>query len=48
MGAYENKQSAEDAYAAFGKGDAEGAMRNIDDSVEYPSYRSLWSSLQRP
>ena len=22
MGAYENKQSAEDAYAAFGKGDA--------------------------
>ena len=35
MGAYENKQSAEDAYAAFGKGDAEGAMRNIDDSVEW-------------
>jgi uncharacterized protein len=28
-------QSAEDAYAAFGKGDAEGAMRNIDDSVEW-------------
>ena len=35
MGAYENKQSAEDAYAAFGKGDAEGAMRNIDDSVKW-------------
>lgn len=35
MGAYENKQSAQDAYAAFGKGDAEGAMRNIDDSVEW-------------
>ena len=35
MGAQENKQSAQDAYAAFGKGDAEGAMRNIDDSVEW-------------
>lgn len=35
MGAHENKQSAQDAYAAFGKGDAEGAMRNIDDSVEW-------------
>jgi ketosteroid isomerase-like protein len=35
MGAYENKQSAQDAYEAFGKGDAEGAMRNIDDSVEW-------------
>ena len=35
MGAYENKQSAQEAYAAFGKGDAEGAMRNIDDSVEW-------------
>ena len=35
MGAYENKQSAEDAYEAFGKGDAEGAMRNMDDSVEW-------------
>lgn len=33
MGAQENKQSAIDAYAAFGRGDAEGAMRNIDDSV---------------
>jgi len=35
MGAHENKKSAQDAYAAFGKGDAEGAMRNIDDSVEW-------------
>ena len=35
MGAYENKQTAQDAYEAFGKGDAEGAMRNIDDSVEW-------------
>lgn len=35
MSAQENKQSAQDAYAAFGNGDAEGAMRNIDDSVEW-------------
>jgi len=35
MGAQENKQSAQDAYAAFANGDAEGAMRNIDDSVEW-------------
>jgi hypothetical protein len=35
MGAQENKQAAQDAYEAFGKGDAEGAMRNIDDSVEW-------------
>jgi len=35
MGAQENKQSAQDAYAAFSKGDAEGAMRKIDDSVEW-------------
>ena len=35
MGAHENKQTAQDAYEAFGKGDAEGAMRNIDDSVEW-------------
>jgi uncharacterized protein len=35
MGAHENKQAAQDAYAAFGKGDAEGAMRNIDDSVAW-------------
>ena len=35
MRAQENKQSARDAYAAFATGDAEGAMRNIDDSVEW-------------
>ncbi len=35
MGAQENKQSAQDAYAAFSSGDAEGAMRNIDDSIEW-------------
>jgi len=35
MGAQENKQSAQDAYAASSKGDAEGAMRNIDDSIEW-------------
>ena len=35
MGAPENKQSAQEAYAAFSKGDAEGAMRKIDDSVEW-------------
>ena len=35
MGAHENKQSAQDAYAAFSSGDAEGAMRNIDDSIEW-------------
>jgi uncharacterized protein len=35
MGAQENKQAAQDAYAAFSKGDTEGAMRNIDDSVEW-------------
>ena len=35
MGAQENKQAAQDAYAAFSSGDAEGAMRNIDDSVEW-------------
>lgn len=35
MGAQENKQASEDAYRAFGNGDAEGAMQNIDDSVEW-------------
>ena len=35
MGAQENKQTARDAYAAFGRGDAEGAMRNIDDSIQW-------------
>ena len=35
MGAQENKQAAQNAYAAFSKGDTEGAMSNIDDSVEW-------------
>jgi ketosteroid isomerase-like protein len=35
MGAQENKQAAQDAYEAFGTGDAEGAMANIDDSIEW-------------
>jgi ketosteroid isomerase-like protein len=35
MGAQENKQTAQAAYEAFSGGDAEGAMRNIDDSIEW-------------
>ena len=35
MGAQENKQTAEEAYRAFSNGDAEGAMKNMDDSVEW-------------
>jgi ketosteroid isomerase-like protein len=35
MSAQQNKQAAEDAYAAFASGDAEGAMRDIDDSIEW-------------
>ena len=35
MGAQENKQTAQAAYAAFSSGDAEGAMREIDDSIEW-------------
>jgi hypothetical protein len=35
MGAQENKQTAQTAYAAFSSGDAEGAMRKIDDSIEW-------------
>jgi len=35
MGAQENKQTTQDAYAAFSSGDAEGAMRDIDDSIEW-------------
>jgi uncharacterized protein len=35
MGAQENKQTAQAAYAAFSRGDAEGAMSNIDDSIEW-------------
>jgi uncharacterized protein len=35
MGAQDNKQTARDAYEAFSRGDAEGAMRNIDESIEW-------------
>jgi ketosteroid isomerase-like protein len=35
MSAQQNKQAAQDAYAAFGRGDAEGAMRDIDDSIAW-------------
>lgn len=35
MNAQENKQRAQEAYEAFSRGDAEGAMRNIDDSVQW-------------
>jgi len=35
VGAQENKHTAEAAYEAFAKGDAEGAMRDIDDSIEW-------------
>lgn len=35
MSAEDNKRTAQEAYAAFGKGDAEGAMRNIDDSATW-------------
>jgi uncharacterized protein len=35
MSAQENKQTARAAYAAFSSGDAEGAMREIDDSIEW-------------
>jgi ketosteroid isomerase-like protein len=35
MGAQENKQTAQAAYAAFSSGDAEGAMREIDDAIEW-------------
>jgi ketosteroid isomerase-like protein len=35
MSAQQNKQAAQDAYTAFGKRDAEGAMRDIDDSIAW-------------
>lgn len=35
MGAQENKQTAQAAYAAFNSGDAEGAMANIDESIAW-------------
>ncbi|MGN6202615.1 MAG: nuclear transport factor 2 family protein [Solirubrobacterales bacterium] len=33
MSAQQNKKSAEDAYRAFGEGDAAAAMEDIDDSI---------------
>jgi uncharacterized protein len=35
MSAQQNKQAARDAYAAFGNKDAEGAMRDLDDSIAW-------------
>lgn len=35
MGAQENKAKAQIAYEAFSKGDAEAAMRDIDDSIDW-------------
>lgn len=35
MGAQENKHTAEAAYEAFARGDAEGAMRDIDDAIDW-------------
>lgn len=33
--AEDNKQAAKEGYEAFGKGDAEGALANISDSIEW-------------
>ena len=35
MSARQNKQNAQDAYAAFGNKDAEGVMRDLDDSIAW-------------
>ena len=35
MSAEDNKQAAQEGYAAFAAGDVEGAMRDIDDSIEW-------------
>jgi uncharacterized protein len=35
MSAEENKQRAKDGYEAFGRGDAEAAMKDMDDGVEW-------------
>jgi uncharacterized protein len=35
MSAQQNKQTAQDAYAAFGNRDAEAAMRDLDDSIAW-------------
>ena len=38
MSAQQNKQNAQDAYAAFGNSDAEGAMRDLDDSIAWTEH----------
>jgi ketosteroid isomerase-like protein len=35
MGSIENKHTAQAGYEAFEKGDAEAAMRDLDDSIEW-------------
>jgi ketosteroid isomerase-like protein len=35
MSADQQKQAAQDGYAAFGKGDADAAMANIADSIQW-------------
>jgi uncharacterized protein len=35
MGAQENKQTAQAGYEAFSRGDAEAAMRDLDDSIDW-------------
>jgi ketosteroid isomerase-like protein len=35
MSAEQNKQNAQNAYTAFGNKDAEGAMRDLDDSIAW-------------
>jgi uncharacterized protein len=35
LSAEQNKQVAKDGYEAFGRGDVEGALENISDSVEW-------------
>jgi uncharacterized protein len=35
LSAEQNKQVAKDGYAAFGRGDVEGALENVSDSVEW-------------
>ena len=35
MGAQQNKQVAQEAYAAFSRGDAEAAMAHVDESIEW-------------
>jgi hypothetical protein len=41
MGAQENNQSAQGAYPAFRKRDAEGAMRSIGDSIEWTVHSAI-------